>query len=98
MGETRIVRRGRARRESLVGDDTAALPRRAAERYLLKRPADVLAFRDLDVEPEDEGAGKEALLGLALDLMGEEAREDSRALRMADQHDAAAVVVMREVM
>ena len=98
MGEAGIVRRERARRECLVGDDAAALPRCAAERDRLKRTPDVLAFGDLDIEPENEGAGEEALLGLALDLMGDEPREDSRALRMADQHDAAAVVVMREVM
>ena len=93
----RIVRRERSRRESLVGDDAAVLPRRAAERDRLERPADVLAFRDLDVESEDEGAGEEALLGLALDLMGDEPRQDSRALRMADQHDRTALVVVREI-
>ena len=88
---------GEARRESLVGDDAAVLPRRAAEGDGLKRPADVLAFRHLDVEPEDEGAGEEALLGLALDLMGDQPRQDSGALRMADQHDPPAFVVMREI-
>ena len=60
-------------------------------------PPTSLPFRDLDVEPEDEGASEEALLGFALDIMDKEAREDSRALRMADQHDPAAPVVMCKV-
>src|SRR6478752_4501155 len=73
-GEAGIVRRGRVRRKSLIGDNAAALPRRAAERNRPKRAADVLAFWDLDIEAEDEGAGEEALLGLALDLVGDESR------------------------
>ena len=89
-------RRHRRAERRVVHDatDLAGLP---AERNLLELPADVLALRRQERRAEDVGADELLLNRLAVDLVRDQRLQDVRALRVADQHHAAALVVVLQV-
>ena len=92
-----FARRRHRRAERRVIHDAADLAGLAAERDLLELPADVLALRRQERRAEDVGADQLLLDRLAVDLVGDQRLQDERALRVADQHHAAALVVVLQV-
>ena len=68
-----------------------------AERDVLKSAADIFAFRHGKVGPQQQHGNDARLKRLAVDFVLDELREHARALRVSDEHDAAAVVVMFQV-
>src|SRR5699024_2004934 len=84
--------------EGREGDDAAELGSVTAERRPPERPADVLALADDDVAAEQDRRDQlPPLRPLALDLAPEELAQHPRSLRVADQDDAATVVVAAQV-
>ena len=76
--------------------DAADLRPRAAGADVLEVAARVLALLDRHVAAEQDRRDELAAdLGLRVDLLADELAQHERALRVADQHDAAAVVVVR---
>ena len=73
-------------------------PRGAARRDVLEVAADVLAAPDEDVAAEQEGGDEQAAgRRLGVDLLGDDLAQHEGALRVADEDDAAAVVVLAQV-
>ena len=68
-----------------------------AERDVLKSAADIFAFRHGKVGPQQQHGNDARLKRLAVDFVLDELREHARTLRVSDEHDAPAVVVMFQV-
>ena len=68
-----------------------------AERDVLESAADIFAFRHGEIGPQQQHRNDARLNRLAVDFVLDELREHARALRVSDEHDAAAVVVMLEI-
>src|SRR6185369_6140067 len=91
LAEPRTGRRRYSVSEAGIRDRTAVLRRRLAKRDVLERPR-VLALLDRQVRPEQQRRDELVLHPLAVDLILDQLRQHSRALRVADEHDTAAGV------
>src|SRR6478672_13753601 len=84
--------------ERRVRDHTRRLVRGATRGERSRRAADVLARRYRETAAQHQRGDDEFLLRrILLDLVREQRGEPARALGVADEHDAAAVVVALEI-
>src|SRR5205085_8320429 len=91
------VRRGLGA-ERAVADDAGGLPRPPAGRDRRERAAGVLALCCRDLATEQQGRHQlPSYGGVAVDLVRDHLGQRERALRVADEDDAAPVVLVREV-
>ena len=97
MAEQGVRRRCHGRAERGVIDDATDLTGLLAERDLLELSAHVFPRRREQRGAEDVRADKLFLDRLAVDLVRDQRLQDEGALRMADQHDAATLVVVLQV-
>src|SRR5262245_55489316 len=68
-----------------------------AQRHVLKRTADVLAFWNRQGRAEQDRRHHARLHGLAVDLAANQLGEDERALRMGDEHKPTASVLVFQI-
>src|ERR1044071_1606867 len=65
--------------------------------YLLEGASYIFAFRDRKTCAEQQGGDQPILHGLAVDLILNQRSQDTRTLRMANQHYATSLVVVLEI-
>src|SRR4051812_35415740 len=92
LAESRIRRRRNRVAEAGVRNCATNLRRRLAKRDVLER-ANVLALLDGQVRAEQQRRDDLVLHRLAVNLATDQLRQHARALRVTDEHDAAAAVV-----
>src|SRR5438093_5430445 len=99
--EQRVWRGWHRGTERGIAHDTSDLAGRVAERYTLKRAAhiilSVLSIRHRQAHSQENRRDETRLHRSAFDLVLNELREQEGPLRVANQHDATAVVVVLEV-
>ena len=97
LAEQGVCRRRQRRAERREIHDAANLSGLAAERNVLHRAARVFTLRHGERGAKDVCADQLLLNRLAVDLLLQELGEDVCALRVTNQHEAAAAVVALQV-
>src|SRR5262249_12473768 len=95
--EERIRRRRRVGSERRKADHAPGLRRGAAQRYVLEGAAYILAARHGQRRAGENRGNHPRLNWFAVDLLANEPLKNERSLGMRDEDEAAALIVMLEI-